>query len=190
MDLPYVGDELSMTIMLPDAGRFSEFEDALDASLVDRTILALWFRRVTLDLPKFEFESRFLLRETLKSMGMSDAFDSAASDFSGIDGQSCLAGDPECLYIREVVHKAFVSVDEAGTEAAAATAVVMQQESAPPSPVSVTVDRPFIFLIRGPGDRGRPVRGARDADMKTITEGANTLEAMLTTPETKEETWG
>ena len=148
VDLPYVRDELSMTIMLPDAGRFSEFEDALDASLVDRAILALWFRRVTLDLPKFEFESQFLLSEPLKSMGMSDAFDSATSDFSGIDGQSCLAGDPECLYIREIVHKAFVSVDEAGTEATAATAVVMNVESAPPSPVSVTVDRPFIFLIR------------------------------------------
>ena len=81
-------------------------------------------------------------------MGMSDAFDSAAADFSGMDGKSCLAGNPECLYIREILHKAFVSVDEAGTEAAAATAVVIQQESAPPSPVSMTVDSPFIFLIR------------------------------------------
>lgn len=148
VDLPYIGDELSMTIMLPDRGRFNEFEDALDASLLDRTILGFEFRYVMLDLPKFEFESQFRLRETLKSMGMSDAFDSTASDFSGMDGRSCLAGDPKCLYIREVLHKAFVSVDEAGTEAAAATAVVMQAESAPPSPVSVTVDRPFIFLIR------------------------------------------
>ncbi len=148
VDLPYVGDKLSMTIILPDGERFREFEDALDASLLDRAILALEFRRVTLDLPKFEFESQFRLSETLKSMGMSDAFDSAAADFSGMDGKSCLAGNPECLYIREILHKAFVSVDEAGTEAAAATAVVMQQESAPPSPVSVTVDRPFIFLIR------------------------------------------
>ena len=148
VDLPYVGDELSMTIMLPDRGRFNEFEDVLDVSLLDRTILGFEFRHVTLDLPKFEFESQFRLSETLKSMGMSDAFDSAASDFSGMDGRSCLTGDPECLYIREVLHKAFVSVDEAGTEAAAATAVVMNVESAPPSPVSVTVDRPFIFLIR------------------------------------------
>ena len=82
-------------------------------------------------------------------MGMSDAFDSAASDFSGMDGRSCLAGDPEWLFIREVVHKAFVTVDEEGTEAAAATAVTMQAMSAPPpDPVSVTADRPFIFLIR------------------------------------------
>ena len=148
VDLPYVGDELSMTVIVPARGRFTEFEDALDAALVDRILTGLEFRSVTLDLPTFEFESQFRLGETLKSMGMSDAFDSAASDFSGMDGRSCLAGDPECLYIRDVVHKAFVSVDEAGTEAAAATAVMMQAESAPPSRVSVTVDRPFIFLIR------------------------------------------
>ncbi len=148
VDLPYAGNELSMTVLLPDEGRFRELEESLDASLAERIIADLWFRRVTLDLPRFEFESEFRLGETLKFMGMSDAFDSAASDFSGMDGRSCLAGDPECLYIREVVHKAFVSVDEAGTEAAAATAVMMQVESAPPDPVSVTVDRPFILLIR------------------------------------------
>ncbi len=148
VDLPYVGHEMSMTVIVPDRGRFREFEDSLDAVLAERIIANLGFRRVTLELPKFEFESQFRLSETLKSMGMQDAFDIAASDFSGMDGRSCLAEDPGCLYIREVVHKAFVSVDEAGTEAAAATAVMMQAESAPPNPVSVTVDRPFIFLIR------------------------------------------
>ncbi len=148
VDLPYVGHEMSMTILLPDEGRFREFEDSLDAALAERIIANLGFRYVTLDLPRFEFESQFRLSETLKSMGMPDAFDSAASDFSGMDGRSCLAGDEECLYIREVVHKAFVSVDEEGTEAAAATAVMMAVESAPPAPVSVMADRPFIFLIR------------------------------------------
>ena len=148
VDLPYVGHEMSMTVIVPDKGRFREFEDSLDAGLAERIIANLDFRYVTLDLPKFEFESQFRLGETLKSMGMPDAFDIAASDFSGMDGHSCLAGDAGCLYIREVVHKAFVSVDEAGTEAAAATAVLMQAESAPPEPVSMTVDRPFIFLIR------------------------------------------
>ncbi len=148
VDLPYVGHEMSMTVIVPDSGRFREFEESLDAALVERVIAGLRFRRVTLDLPRFEFESKFRLGETLKAMGMTDAFDSASSDFSGMDGRSCIAGDPECLFVREVVHKAFVSVDEAGTEAAAATAVMMQIESAPPDPVSVTVDRPFIFLIR------------------------------------------
>ena len=148
VDLPYLGHELSMPVIVPDRGRFREFEDSLDAGLVDRITAGLEFRRVTLDLPRFEFESRFRLGETLRSMGMSDAFDGAASDFSGMDGRSCIAGDHGCLYIREVVHKAFVSVDEAGTEAAAATGVVMQTESAPPDPVAVTVDRPFVFLVR------------------------------------------
>ncbi len=148
VDLPYVGHELSMTIIVPDRGRFREFEESLDAGLADRLIANLGVRHVTLDLPRFEFESQFRLGEILKSMGMSDTFDSTASDFSGMDGRSCLAGDPGCLYIKEVVHKAFVSVDEAGTEAAAATSVVMQVESSPQNPITVTVDRPFIFLIR------------------------------------------
>ena len=148
VDLPYVGHEMSMTVIVPDSGRFREFEESLDAALAERIVADLRFRRVTLHLPRFEFESKFRLGETLKAMGMSDPFDSKSSDFSGMDGRSCLAGHPECLYVREVVHKAFVSVDEAGTEAAAATAVMMQVESAPPDPVSLTVDRPFIFLIR------------------------------------------
>ena len=148
VDLPYVGHELSMTVIVPDRGRFGAFEDSLDAVLVDRIVAGLGYRSVTLDLPRFEFESRFRLGGPLASMGMPDAFDSAASDFSGMDGRSCLAGDPGCLYIREVIHKAFVSVDEAGTEAAAATGVVMQTESAGPTPVRVQVDRPFLFLIR------------------------------------------
>ena len=147
VDLPYAGNELSMTVIIPDRGRFREFQDSLDAALVDRIIAGLGFRRVTLELPKFEFESQFLLGDTLNFMGMSDAFDSSSSDFSAMDGRSCLAGDPECLYIREVIHKAFVSVDEAGTEAAAATGVVIKVASAPSDQVSVTVDRPFIFLI-------------------------------------------
>ncbi|MDE2816615.1 MAG: serpin family protein [Chloroflexota bacterium] len=148
VDLPYAGFALSMIIMLPDKGQFAAFEASLDAALVDRIVANFGERLVELDLPKFTYESQFRLGETLRSMGMSDAFASDAADFSGMDGKSCLAGDPECLYIREVVHKAFVSVDEKGTEAAAATAVVMQTESAPPPRVKVTVDRPFIFLIR------------------------------------------
>ena len=148
VDLPYSGHELAMTILLPDRGRFDEFEEALDAARASRSIKALASRPVNLDLPRFEFESRFRLVETLKAMGMPDAFDSSASDFAGMDGKSCLAGDQGCLYIGAVIHKAFVSVDEEGTEAAAATAVGMAAESAKPLPIRVTVDRPFIFLIR------------------------------------------
>lgn len=148
VDLPYASHELSMTIMLPDLGRFGEFEDSLDAALASRIIEALGRRTVNLDMPRFEFDSQFQLAETLKAMGMPDAFDSSASDFSGMDGKSCLAGDQACLYIGDIIHKAFVSVDEEGTEAAAATAVEMAAASASLPTISVTIDRPFIFLIR------------------------------------------
>ena len=92
-----------------------------------------------------------MLVETLEKMGMPNASDDRASDFSGMDGTSCLAGDIPCLLISDVIHKAFVSADEEGTEAAAATAVTATLISArayEPEPIRVTVDRPFIFLIR------------------------------------------
>ena len=146
--LPYVGHELSMTILLPDEGRFREFEDALDATLLERVLGDAERQYVTLVMPKFEFESQFGLAGTLGEMGMSNAFDRGKSDFSGMDGNSCFAGDEPCLFIREVIHQAFVSVDEQGTEAAAATGVVVQLESERPDPVLVAIDRPFIFLVR------------------------------------------
>jgi serpin B len=91
-------------------------------------------------MPKFKLESDFRLAETLAAMGMPLAFTGGA-DFSGMDGTLD-------LFIGAVIHKAFVSVDEAGTEAAAATAVVMKFESEPAQSIEVMVDRPFIFLIR------------------------------------------
>ncbi len=148
VDLPYVGGELSMTVLLPDQGRFREFEERLDGSFVGQALAQVAESYVALEMPRFEFDSAFQLGETLKAMGMSAAFDPGAADFSGMDGLSCAAGDDGCLYIGDVVHKAFVSVDEAGTEAAAATAVMMQTESAKPRLLAVRVDRPFIFLVR------------------------------------------
>jgi serpin B len=91
-------------------------------------------------MPKFDFESSFDLGETLAAMGMPDAFTELA-DFSGMTGN-------RDLLIQAVVHKAFVSVDEEGTEAAAATAVVAGLTSAPGDPVELIIDRPFVFLIR------------------------------------------
>jgi serpin B len=91
-------------------------------------------------MPRFEFDSEFNLNDFLAEMGMPVAFSNAA-DFSG------MTGTPD-LFISEVIHKAFVSLDEAGTEAAAATAVIMDRSAMPSEPVEVTVDRPFIFLIR------------------------------------------
>jgi len=140
VELPYDGRELSMVILLPDTGQFEEFESSLDADLVDIITNDLIYKEVALTMPKFEFESEFKLADTLAAMGMPVAFTGAA-DFSGMTGN-------RDLFIAEVLHKAFVSVDEAGTEAAAATAVVMNLTAAPGEPVEVTLDHPFIFLIR------------------------------------------
>ena len=92
VDLPYYGDELSMTILLPDEGRFGEFEDSLDAGLVGQILDDIEDLNVLLTIPKFEFESKFRLDETLKKMGMPDAFDELKADFSGMNGRSCPGG--------------------------------------------------------------------------------------------------
>ena len=140
VELPYDGGELSMVILLPASGNFEAFEGGLQAQQVSDIISGLQPTRVTLTMPKFEFDSEFSLKDTLAEMGMPVAF-SGAADFSG------MTGNPE-LCISDVVHKAFVAVDEAGTEAAAATAVIMNLTAVPEPPVEVTIDRPFIFLIR------------------------------------------
>ncbi|MCR4406592.1 MAG: serpin family protein [Anaerolineae bacterium] len=140
VELPYDGRELAMVIFLPAAGKFETFENSLDAVKVEAIIESLNYREVALTMPKFEVESDFSLVDALAAMGMPVAF-SAGADFSGMDGT-------RNLYIGDVIHKAFVSVDEAGTEAAAATAVVMKMTAMPEPAIEVTVDRPFIFLIR------------------------------------------
>jgi serpin B len=140
VELPYDGGELSMVILLPDAGTFEDLEGSLDAEQVAAILADLSGRQVDLTLPRFEFESQVNLNDALAALGMTDAFRGDA-DFSGMTG----ARD---LFISAILHKAFVSVDEAGTEAAAATAVVMEALSMPVDPVEVTVDHPFLFLIR------------------------------------------
>ena len=129
MSLPYRGDA-SMLALVPDRGRFREFfEQSLDAELIDRIVGELTRYDLTLKMPKFECESEFKLAKTLEAMGMPNAVDtdprSSTADFSGMDGRSCIARDRPCLAVDEVIHKAFVSVDEEGTEAAEVTAVLM-----------------------------------------------------------------
>ena len=141
VEIPYFAWELSMIALLPEEGEFEDFQDFLTAEILDQVIKELEERDITLTMPRFEFESEFMLDQTLAKMGMSDAFGGAA-DFSGMT-------DAEDLWISAVAHKAFVSVNEEGTEAAAATGMAMLT-SAPleKEPVTVTLDRPFIFLIR------------------------------------------
>jgi len=140
VELPYDGQELSMIILLPSDGQFENFESSMVYQRVTEIISSLAGQQVNLTIPKFEFESEFSLKKALTTMGMPVAF-SADADFSGMTGNRDLAID-------DILHKAFVSVDEAGTEAAAATAVIMTLTAVPAPPVVVTVDRPFIFLIR------------------------------------------
>ncbi|MGI2336731.1 MAG: serpin family protein [Dehalogenimonas sp.] len=141
VELKYDGGELSMVIILPEAGGFESFENALDGGTLKKIIEDLKSTSVNLSMPKFEFESAFSLKSTLSALGMPVAFTDGA-DFSGIAGQ-------QNLLISDVVHKSFVSVDESGTEAAAATGVIMDLTSAPGGePVTMTIDRPFIFLIQ------------------------------------------
>lgn len=140
VELPYDGGEVSMVLLVPDRGAFSAFEEALSAQVVTDILARMEQISVNLAMPRFKYDATLSLADTLRAMGMPEAF-SANADFSGMDGTRNLA-------ITDVFHKAFVAVDEAGTEAAAATAVIIGLTAMPASPVDLTVDRPFIFLIR------------------------------------------
>jgi serpin B len=140
VELRYEGGELSMVIFLPDAARFAEFEATLDAARVDAIAQALAPRDLALTMPRFSFTRDLSLTEILSAMGMPIAFTGAA-DLSGMNGN-------QDLFIQGVLHKAFVAVDEEGTEAAAATAVIIGLTAVPPSELNVTIDRPFVFIIR------------------------------------------
>ncbi|MFH1381297.1 MAG: serpin family protein [Chloroflexota bacterium] len=140
VELPYDGQELSMVILLPEAGQFETFEASLDWALVKEAIGDLKANEVALTMPKFEYESSVGLKDALSTLGMGVAFTPDA-DFSGMDGR-------RDLLIQDVIHKAFISLDEAGTEAAAATAVVVGVTSAPAEIVELKIDRPFVYFIR------------------------------------------
>ncbi|MFH1031424.1 MAG: serpin family protein [Chloroflexota bacterium] len=141
VELLYDGGELSMVILLPEQGKFDAFEASLSSQKAADIIKEIKYGEVNLSMPKFEYDSSFGLKQALTSLGMKDAFIADNADFSGMDGK-------KDLYIQDVVHKAFVSVDEEGTEAAAATAVIVGTTSMPAEPIKVEVNRPFIFLIR------------------------------------------
>lgn len=144
LDLPYAGDDLSMVVILPNkADGLGDLEAKLTVKHLADWVGGLRSRKVELFLPKFKMTRQFSLNEELAALGMRDAFSDKA-DFSGLDGQ-------RDLFISTVIHKAFVEVDEKGTEAAAATAVVLMEKASigiePPTPV-FRADHPFLFLIR------------------------------------------
>jgi serpin B len=143
LEMPYIGDALSMIILLPrQVDDLAELEDALSPETLDQWTTNLREREVQVFVPRFKITAQFRLDRALINLGMVDAFDMGKADFSGMDGLKAW------LYIAAVLHKAFVEVNEEGTEAAAATAVVMKMRSLPLPPPIFRADRPFLFLIR------------------------------------------
>ncbi len=136
------GKELSMLVLLPKENDLSAVKDVLGGSGLETIRNSLKSKQVEVFFPKFKLETKYMLTDTLKAMGMPTAF-SAGADFSGMDGKTD-------LFISDVVHKAFVEVNEEGTEAAAATGVVIQLTAViEEEPVPVfRADHPFVFLIQ------------------------------------------
>ena len=139
--LPYVGGTLAMTVVLPDPGALGDLERKVSEGELGVILgTAVTQALVQLTLPRWKFRTQASLKEALSALGMPTAFSSDAD-------LTAMTDEDADLYIGAVVHEAFVAVDEKGTEAAAATAVVAQLESAPAVRVEVAVDRPFLFVI-------------------------------------------
>jgi serpin B len=138
--MPYKGNTTSMVVIVPDAGTFDAFEAGLTFDAFDAIMRSSPMNGVLLSMPRFKIDASLSLAEVLGGMGMPDAFKVGVADFSGIDG----AHD---IFLTAVVHQAVIAVDEKGTTAAAATAVVggtVDGQSAEP----LVIDRPFIYAIR------------------------------------------
>lgn len=143
VELPYTSGEYSMVVVLPNEGKFQKVEGRLDGEMAGKIFGKFRPTPVDLRLPTFKVTGRFSGREALGSLGMTRAFTPEA-DFSGISGE-------EELFVDDVLHKAYLSVDEKGTEAAAASAGTMGVTGMMPGEKefeTVTVDRPFLVMIR------------------------------------------
>ncbi len=140
VEVLYDGRELSMVIVLPDEGQLEAIEESLTPDWFTEMLASLSRQYVQLTMPRFSARLKLNLNAPLVTLGMTSAFTPMAADFSGIDG-TCL------LYVGTVLHEAFILVDEAGTEAAAATAVIVVP-GIPPPPIPIVIDRPFLFFIR------------------------------------------
>jgi len=141
LKMPYTGDRLSMLVLLPKGGTVSALEKKLTADKLSGWRGTLKEQRVDVYFPKFKLETKYFLKDNLSHMGMPSAFSSAA-DFTNITADGG-------IFISEVIHQAFVSVDEKGTEAAAATAVIIGKGGPVEPAIPVfNADHPFIFLIQ------------------------------------------
>jgi serpin B len=140
VELPYFGRDVTMRIALPDPGQFEPFERGLTAQMLMEAERALKTTQVDLSLPRFRSEAGMSLKASLSALGISEAF-SGRADFGGMSAQR--------IGLDEVLHNTFVAVDEKGTEAAAATTVIMLRlgEITQPKVVRLRIDRPFFFVI-------------------------------------------
>lgn len=144
LEMLYEGEELSMLILLPKEDNLKSVEESLSVEKLSELRNMLVEQQVDIYIPKFKFETKYFMVKTLEEMGMPTAF-SMDADFSGMDGTTD-------LFIANVIHQAFVDVNEEGTEAAAATGVIMELKAA--MPTVFRADHPFIFAIqeRGTGN--------------------------------------
>jgi serpin B len=156
--MSYAGRALAMTVVLPDEGRLADVEAVVAGGGLAAMLDSVRPAEVAISLPRWTFRTQAPLKETLSAMGMVTAFDAVRTDFSGITAE-------EQLFISAVLHQTFVAVDEEGTEAAAATAVVGQVTSMPQY-VSFTADRPFLFVIHDV-EHGTPLFLGRVADPRS-----------------------
>lgn len=141
LELPYVGGELAALVVLPERGRLDEVQASFDAAAFASTLAGLRSARVDVRMPRFRVRQNHSLVKELRAMGASAPFSDMA-DFSGITREAPLK-------ISEVIHEAYIDVDESGTEAAAATAVILVEISSarPQAPTPFHVDRPFLFYV-------------------------------------------
>jgi serpin B len=138
--LPYAGGDVAMTLLVPDEGQLATVEAALDAELLEQVLLGGEEEPVDLRFPRFDLDQRAPLRDALESLGVTAPFEQGTEDFAPMT-------DDEQLFVADVVHQATVTVDEEGTEAAAATAVTFETVGGTITEQVVLVDRPFLFVV-------------------------------------------
>jgi len=138
----YVGGDISMIVLLPkDKNGLGSLEDSLNMQKLDFIRDMMTREPLTIQMPKFEFETEYKLVDSLENLGIHDAFDKNNADFQGMTDEQ--------VYLDQAIHKAFVNVNEEGTEAAAITALVVRAQSGPPEPRHEFVaDHPFVFIIQ------------------------------------------
>jgi len=144
VELAYNSADFSMLLIVPPLEGYTAWEDDFSADELEAILSQMQGRRVNLGLPRFRVESSLRLDEALQALGLASLFDPQQADLSGMS-----ASAQRELFVSAALHKSYIAVDEQGTEAAAATGLIVGVTSAmPDAPVDLTIDRPFVFLIR------------------------------------------